>query len=125
SAVELSTEFGFGWERVAELEFSHGRLSRAAEALDRALTLAPDNAQAHALKGFVLAAQNRITTAIEEFDRAIALNGGLGNAWLGRGLCRIKRGQAREGRQDLQTAAVLEPNRSLLRSYLGKAFLNA
>ena len=46
----------------------------------------------------------------------------MGNAWLGRGLCRIRRGQAEAGREDLQVAAALEPKRALLRSYLGKAF---
>jgi outer membrane receptor protein involved in Fe transport/Flp pilus assembly protein TadD len=124
SAVERAPRFGFAWERVAELEFSYGRTAEADRALNRSLELAPRNAQAHALKGFVLAAQNRIAAAIDEFERAIELDGGLGNAWLGRGLCRIKRGQSTAGREDLQTAAVLEPNRSLLRSYLGKAFMN-
>src|SRR5439155_6258528 len=46
----------------------------------------------------------------------------LGNAWLGRGLLKFRSGQTRAGREDLQVAATLEPNRSLLRSYLGKAF---
>ena len=44
---------------------------------------------------------------------------------MGRGLCRIKQRETREGFQDLLTAAALEPNRSLLRSYLGKAFADA
>src|SRR6185369_3288648 len=114
AAVQKSPRFGFAWERVAELEFSYGHISSAASALERSLALAPRNAQAHALRGFVLAAQNRLDAAIREFDQAIELDGGLGNAWLGRGLCRIKQGRARPGREDLQTAAVLEPNRSLL-----------
>jgi outer membrane receptor protein involved in Fe transport/Tfp pilus assembly protein PilF len=124
AAVTVSTNFGFGWERVAELEFSFGRVSEARDASRRALVLAPRNAQAHALDGFVLAARNQISDAITEFNAALAIDGGLGNAWLGRGLCRVKRAQAQAGLQDLQTAAALEPNRSLLRSYLGKAFLN-
>ena len=121
-AVEKSPTYGFGWERVAELEFSFGRTADALEALDKGLKLAPRNAQAVALNGFLLSAQNRIDAAIELFDQAIALDGALGNAWLGRGLCRIRRGQAEAGREDLQVAAALEPDRALLRSYLGKAF---
>src|SRR5439155_11613807 len=42
-----------------------------------------------------------------------------------RGLCKIRRGHAEAGRQDLHVAAVLEPQRAVLRSYLGKAFSNA
>ena len=41
---------------------------------------------------------------------------------MGRGLCRIRRGATEAGRGDLLVAAAVEPNRSVLRSYLGKAF---
>src|SRR6266700_1573485 len=121
-AVELSPEFGFGWARMAELEFSFGRIGATQDALAHALRLSPRNAQAIALQGFVLAAKNRIDDALATFNEAIAADGSLGNAWLGRGLCRIRRGQNEQGRYDLLVAASLEPQRSLLRSYLGKAF---
>ena len=124
AAVAKSPNFGFGWERVAELEFSFGRTSAALDALDKSLKLSPRNAQALALRGFLAAAQNRIGDAGRNFDEAIAVDGALGNAWLGRGLVRIRRGDGLGGLHDLQTAAVLEPRRSLLRSYLGKAFNN-
>jgi len=124
-AVAKSPEFGFGWERVAELEFSFGRTGRAMEALNKSLTLAPRNAQALALRGFLLAAQNKTREAIEWFDRALAVDSALGNAWLGRGLCRIRRGDVIRGREDLLIAAALEPQRATLRSYLGKAWSDA
>jgi tetratricopeptide (TPR) repeat protein len=124
-AVEKSPNFGFGWARVAELEFSFGRIPEAVEALETSLRLAPRNAEALALKGFLLGAQNRIREAIGYFEQAIAIDGGLGNAWLGRGLCRIRQGQADAGRKDLLMAAALEPQRALLRSYLGKAYGDA
>jgi tetratricopeptide (TPR) repeat protein len=93
--------------------------------LNKSLTLAPENAQAVALKGFLFAAQNRIHDAASCFDQAISLDGALANAWLGRGLCRIKLGQTRDGDNDLLVAAALEPQRAVLRSYLGKAFTDA
>ena len=124
-AVTNSPEFGFGWERVAELEFSFGHTDRALEALNKSLALAPRNAQALALQGFVLAAQNKTRDAIDWFDRALAVDSALGNAWLGRGLCRIRRGDATGGREDLLIAAALEPQRATLRSYLGKAWSDA
>ncbi len=122
NATVKSPGFGFAQERLAELEFSFGHTAQALAALKRSLDAAPRNAQAVALNGFLLAAQNRIADAILAFDHAIELDGALGNAWLGRGLCRIKLGQRLPGREDLLTAAALEPNRALLRSYLGKAF---
>ncbi len=124
NAAKASPEFGFAWARVAELEFSFGRTSEALEAVEKGLQLAPRNAQALALKGFLFAAQNQIETALSFFEQAIALDGGLGNAWLGRGLCRIRKGNAEAGRADLQVAATLEPHRAVLRSYLGKAYAN-
>jgi len=125
AAVARSPQFGFGWARVAELEFSFGRIRPALKALDRALALSPRHAQAHALRGFLLSAQNQHRRAREAFERAIAIDPALGNAWLGRGLGSIRKGDDAAGRLDLQAAAALEANRSLLRSYLGKAFSNA
>lgn len=122
NAVQLSPDFGFAWVRVAELEFSFGHVQKTETALNRGLQLSPRNAQAHALRGFLLAAANKTTDALSAFDQAIALDGALANGWLGRGLCRIHTGDIVGGRQDLQVAATLQPNRSDLRSYLGKAW---
>jgi len=124
-AVTNSPDFGFGWERVAELEFSFGHTSRALDALNKSLAFASRNAQALALKGFLLAAQNRTGEAIGWFNQALAVDSALGNAWLGRGLCRIRRGDIKGGREDLLVAAALEPQRAELRSYLGKAYATA
>jgi Tfp pilus assembly protein PilF len=122
AAVEKAADFGFGWARLAELEFGFGRTAQAEAAIDRSLALTPQNAQAVCVKGFLLAAQNRVRTAAAQFDRAVALDGALGNAWLGSGLCRIRAGQLQAGLADLVVAVAQEPNRALLRSYLGKAF---
>ena len=121
-AAARSPRFGFAWERVAELEFDFGHTGASLTALDRSLALAPRNAQALALKGFLLAAQNRPGRAYDWFNRAIAVDSGLANAWLGRGLCRMHQGDAAGGVEDLMVAAALEPQRALLRSYLGKAY---
>src|SRR6185436_3709490 len=110
--------------RVADLEFSFGRTGRAMEALEKSLALTPRNAEALALMGFLLAAENRTGEAIGWFDRALAVDGALGNAWLGRGLCLIRRGDSAGGRADLLVAAAREPQRAILRSYLGKAYGN-
>src|SRR5437762_10143589 len=115
SATAKSPNFGFAWARVAELEFSFGRTQRALAALEKALQWSPRNAEAISLKGFLWAAQNRVREALTWFDQTIAIDPALGNAWLGRGLCKVRQGQAEAGRRDLQVAATLEPNRSALR----------
>jgi tetratricopeptide (TPR) repeat protein len=121
-ATTNSPQFGFAWARVAELEFSFGRTGRALENLNKSLELSPRNAEALSLKGFLLAAQNRPGQAIGWFNKALEVDPSLGNAWLGRGLCRIRCGDTKGGREDLLVAAALEPQRSVLRSYLGKAY---
>lgn len=122
AAARLAPGFGAAWIRVAELEAGFDRTSQALAALDKGLELSPRNAQGLALKGFMLNAQNKPKEALTWFDRAIAVDGALANAWLGRGLIRIREGHAKEGLEDLQVAAALEPQRAVLRSYLGKAF---
>lgn len=124
-ATELAPGFGFAWERVAELELGFGRHDAAMVALERGLELAPANAQAFATKGFILAARNEPRKAYEWFDCAIEADPALGNAWLGRGLMRIRLGDDAGGREDLLIAAAIEPQRSELRSYLGKAYYQA
>jgi tetratricopeptide (TPR) repeat protein len=122
AAVRLNHQFAFAWERLAELEFSAGRVSRAGESMNRALELSPRNAHAHALKGFLLLGRDRVDAAVSSFDRALELDARLGNAWLGRGLCRWRQGNPEAGLADIEKAAVMEPNRWLFRSYLGKSF---
>jgi FecR-like protein/TonB-dependent receptor-like protein len=121
-AAQNAPWFGFAWARVAELEFGFARTDAAAEAIETALEVSPGNAQAWALKGFLLNAKNDETKALESFESTIVLDPALGNGWLGRGLTRFRMGQREAGRADMQVAATLEPQRSLLRSYLGKAF---
>lgn len=123
-AIERSPQFAYGWARVAELEFSHGRTREARRGVEKALEFGPRNAQAHAIHGFLLAAQNDISEALAVFERVVELDPGLANGWLGRGLCRIRQGQLAAGRQDLETAVSVEPGRSLLRSYAAKALLD-
>ena len=122
AARERSPEWGAAWAREAELLFSQGRLGLAEEALDRALAVSPDLPTALTLRGFVLAGRNRIREARGAMERAIAVHSGYSQAWLGRGLVRIREGDREGGLEDLLTAAALEPRRSFLRSYLGKAF---
>ncbi|HMP81432.1 MAG TPA: FecR domain-containing protein [Verrucomicrobiota bacterium] len=122
TAANWNTNFSFAHARVAELEFSFGRTLAATRALKTALTLAPENAQAVALNGFLLAARNKFRDATIAFEQATKLDPALANGWLGLGLCRIHSRDNRGGLESLQIAAATEPTRALLRSYLAKAY---
>ncbi len=121
-AANLDASSGFAWTRVAESQFNLGRVPEAKAALQTGLKLAPRSPAAHALRGFVLSAENNLKDAKDSFDTAIALHSALGDAWLGRGLCLIKQGQVEAGRRDLLIAAALEPNRAIFRRYLSENF---
>lgn len=121
-AVKQSPQSGFAWSRMAELEFSFGRLSKAEAALDKSFEFAPRNSAALSLQGIILLAENNPREAIDWFDRAIAADAALANGWLGRGLCEIRIHDDKGGEEDLLIAAALEPQRAELRSYLGKAY---
>ena len=121
-ALATSPEFGFAWARVAELEFGFGRRAEAVSAVDRALEFTPRNAQALSLKGYLEMSNNHIQGAQRFFADAIAIDPALGNAWLGQGLAYFQQRDRPAALRSMTIAAAVEPNRSFLRSYLGKAF---
>ncbi len=122
-AAAASPDFGLAWARVAEIEFSFGRNEKAIEALDKSLALAPRNAQAISLKGYLEISRNRIPDARSRFSEAIAIDPALGNAWLGQGLACFQAKDRAAGLRSMTIAAAVEPNRSFFRSYLGKALV--
>ena len=121
-AAEKSSTFGYAWARLAELHFSFGEHRQTMAALVKANQISPENAQARALEGFVQLANMQPKKALASMQKAIEMDAGLANAWFGKGLAKFKLGQTTEARQDMQAAIILEPQRSLLRSYLGKAY---
>jgi tetratricopeptide (TPR) repeat protein len=121
-AANLDASSGFALTRVAESQFNLGRATEAKEALEKGLKFSPRNPAAHALRGFLLSAENNLKDAKDAFETAIALNSALGDGWFGRGLCLIKQGQIEAGRRDLLIAAALEPNRPIFRRYLSENF---
>ena len=74
------------------------------------------------LDALALMDPGKLDNAMDAFNRAIALDPWLGNGWLGRGLCYFREGEVRAGVRDLERAVAAEPNRSFLRSYVGKAY---
>jgi hypothetical protein len=112
-----------GQARLAELYLVNGRVIDARRAALRALTLDPALAHAHALLGFAELAYRRPKAASRAFSAAIAADADYPEARLGLGLALIHKGLTRQGMVEIETATVLDANRSLLRSYLGRAYL--
>jgi Flp pilus assembly protein TadD/outer membrane receptor protein involved in Fe transport len=118
-ALQRTDNFGPIWARLAELQFSSGELQDARKSLSRSLEFSPKNPMSISLQGFLSAAET--AQSLPYFQQALALDADFAQSWLGDGLQAFRQGQAKEGLESIKLAAAMEPNRSLLRSYLGKA----
>ncbi|MCO6432515.1 MAG: TonB-dependent receptor [Deltaproteobacteria bacterium] len=108
--------------RLAELELGYGNIDKAMRITLDALSGAEPDAYALTVLGFAQLSNFEVEAALESFNKAIELDSSSGTAHLGRGLALIRSGKLEEGRVQLETAVHLEPNVSIFRSYLGKAF---
>jgi tetratricopeptide (TPR) repeat protein len=122
-ALALSPNWGQAWGRRAALAFALGDIAAAQSDLAKARQLSPENGYLAVLEGYLSVARQPASTTRTAFDHAVHTAPGLGDAWLGRGIARLRSGDA-EGLRDLTAAAAIEPRRSILRSYLGKAWLD-
>lgn len=121
-AVEREPDNALAQARLAELWLELGYVDRAGEASDAAAEIAPDLERVQTVRGFVALARFRPRQAEEAFRRAITLDSSSPLPRFGLGLARVRQGDVARGRNDIEVATGLDPNRSLLRSYLGKAY---
>jgi tetratricopeptide (TPR) repeat protein len=121
SAARLDPESAEAQARVAELRLAEGDVEGAREAADRAVRRDPGSARALAVLGFVQLAQLRSKEALASFEQAVAADPSFPLAHLGLGIARL-RSDLRAGREEIQTAVILDPEISLYRSYLSKAY---
>ena len=122
TAVSISPDFGAGWIRLAELNLMLERFKECEIALAMASQLSPENPYLHTIRGFHLLALRDVQTAELSFTEAIRLDNSMGLAWLGQALCAFRTQRDQLGRQRMQMAVALEPQRSLFRSYLAKSY---
>ena len=109
--------------RVAELQLAHGDLRRAQVAADLALAANPAFARTQLVFGFSYLLRLDIALAETAFTRAIDLDQTDPLPRLGLALAKIRAGDLTAGRLDLEIAASLDPGNALVRSYLGKAYV--
>lgn len=121
-AVELSPEFGYGWARLARMQFSFGNFNEMERALKKALEYNIRNPEVYVLRGFERSASGKMDSAGDAFESALELAPNYPEAWLGQALVKFNQGEKEAALQDMLAAAALQPNNSMLRSYLAKAF---
>jgi tetratricopeptide (TPR) repeat protein len=122
SAVKEHPEDSLAWARLGEMWLMFGERGKALEAARKAEALAPGLSRTQTVLGFAALADNRESDSKTAFERAISLSSDDPLAHFGLGLTKIKHGDLKEGRKELEAAVALDSSNALLRSYLGKAY---
>lgn len=108
--------------RKAEILFMFGRVPEARKILEG---LPTRSWYSDAVLGFVLMGDRDIDQAREAFSRAALEQPGAGLPQVGLGIVEVSKGNLAKGREFFEKATVLEPSRSLYRSYLAKSYFEA
>jgi tetratricopeptide (TPR) repeat protein len=123
-AVTDEPENALAWARLSELWLMQGYRDRALKTARKGRKLAPELERTEIVLGFAALAAIDIGEAKRAFARAIALNSADPRARFGLGLATIRGGALERGRGEIELAVGLDPDDSLLRSYLGKAYFD-
>jgi Tfp pilus assembly protein PilF len=121
-ALQLAPQSGLIYCRKAELLASLGEISPAQAAAEKALALNPRLGRSNTILGFTQLMNANIDAAKISFRTALKLDASDPLAHLGQALADIRKGHLEPGTAQLEIAASLDPNDSLIRSYLGKAY---
>lgn len=116
-AVAYAIEGDYGYGRLAK----SAAFERAKEYADRALTLDPDSAEAHAALGLVEIKQNHAMAAQIEYRRAITLDPRYAPAHQWYGIALLHEGHGREAFDELHKAAELDPESVAATDWLSEA----
>lgn len=121
-SLKLYPEFGYAAARLSRLHFGFGEIDKMDATLEQASIHNAANTEVYLLHGFERAANGKMDAANDFFLKAIDLAPNYPEAYLGRGLVAFNEGTKEDGLKYLVAAAALQPNNSLLRSYLAKGF---
>jgi tetratricopeptide (TPR) repeat protein len=136
-AVKLSPENALAWARLAEVWLMFGELNKSLDAAQRAVSLNPNLSRTQTVLGFAYLTQVKIKDSKRAFEKAIELDQADPMPRLGLGLAKIREGGwprwepdfwkivdkgLVEGTREIEIAVSLDPDNSLIRSYLGKAY---
>jgi tetratricopeptide (TPR) repeat protein len=104
----------------ARLLFGSGYRDIASKDVEKAQELDPGNGEVHNLKGFLLLARRKTDKAISAFKEALRMNADLGEPHLGLALAYMRKADVAVAMEEMTTAVLLEPRRSLFLSYWAK-----
>ncbi|OQW78050.1 MAG: hypothetical protein BVN35_04745 [Proteobacteria bacterium ST_bin11] len=121
-ASQLAPRDAMTWARLSELQLALGLRHESAESAAKAFALDPNLERTQTVQGFSQLFRVDTSKALQHFESAVQLDSTAPLPRLGLGLAKIRSGDLEAGRRDLEIAAILDPNNSLLRSYLGKAY---
>ncbi len=107
------------YEGLGRAYLHQGKIEEAIGALNQAVALAPNDANALAGRGDMWLAVNRFQDAIVDYDQALKLDPQHGRAYAGRGIARAFLGRDNEALDDLNQALRLDPTNSRAYSHRG------
>jgi len=110
------------WVRLSELQVATGDISGADQSIGRAIGLNNADPAVLVQSGFIGLFNHRYKQAESLFRSAIQADSENPQARLGMGLVLLRQGELESGRMQLEYAVSLDPARSVLRSYLGRAY---
>jgi len=120
-AGTLAVEVNYRWSEAPPAD----QLRRANDAVSRVLSVVPNDAMAHFVKGEIQRAAGRnVEAAVGEYEAAIAINPSLAPAYGALGATKIRVGRSAEAFAPLQMAIQLSPRDPLLNTwyfYVGHA----
>jgi TolB-like protein/Tfp pilus assembly protein PilF len=111
-ADTLAMDVNFRW---SDAPADH--LRRADDAIGRALSVVPNNAMAHFVKGEIQRARGRNLEAVGEYEAATSINSSFAPAYGGFGSVQIRLGRSTEAFAPLQMAIRLSPRDPLLNTW--------
>lgn len=121
-AVRVNPDDALAWARLAEIQLSFGELDKSLKAAQKAVSIDPYLSRTQTVLGFSYLTKVKTREATEAFQKAIELDQADPLPRLGLGLTRIRDGFLSDGRREIEVAVSLDPENSLIRSYLGKAY---
>ncbi len=124
AAAQASQNEGLVWARVGELALQIDKVKKAEQALEKAISFSPQSSRVISLSGFIFLKEGKIKDAQVAFKRASEINSSDPLAKFAYSLTLIQQGKLTEGREGIELAALLAPNESIYRSYMGKAYFD-